>query len=160
MSCSSDSEQGEIPGLSDLMAAALKVVSAPDAFTQVEKPFQPPLLPNFSFNKRGSLVKTMSRKHSIFRQSSETSAAATLRQLSNANQESGRGAAALSHTASCKHSNSSQLSSAGVTAMQLQSRATVYPGSKALAPIPEDMSVAGSTPREQVQLITSFGVGC
>lgn len=129
------------------MAAALKVVSAPDAFSQADKPFRAPLLPNFSFNARGGLVKTMSRKHSIFRQTSDTSAAAPLRQQSTASQQS----SALTKTASRKHSNASQLSSANATTVVLQSTIAGYTGRRGLAPIPEDISVLGSTPHEQVQ---------
>ncbi len=65
--CSDDeasSEQGVVPGLSSFMAKALKVVSAPDAFLQKEQASRNIALPCFSFNKRGALVKTMSRKHS------------------------------------------------------------------------------------------------
>ena len=46
------------------MAEALKVVSAPDAFLQKEQAPRRVALPCFSFNQRGVLVKTMSRKHS------------------------------------------------------------------------------------------------
>ena len=77
-SSSSEEEQGEVPGLSNLMAAALKVVSAPNAFLQTEKPFQPSLLPSFSFSKRGTLRKVLSRKPSISRQQSAASAAETI----------------------------------------------------------------------------------
>ena len=73
--CSGDdisSEQGEVAGLSPFMAKALKVVSAPDAFLQKEQGPRHTTLPCFSFNKRGALVKTMSRKHSTVIQQSAT----------------------------------------------------------------------------------------
>ena len=73
--CSGDdtsSEQGEVAGLSSFMAQALKVVSAPDAFLQKEQGPCHTTLPCFSFNKRGALVKTMSRKHSTVSQQSAT----------------------------------------------------------------------------------------
>ena len=60
----SSGEQGDVPGLSDFMAEALRVVSAPDAFIQNDQGHRSIALPCFSFNKRGALVKTMSRKHS------------------------------------------------------------------------------------------------
>ncbi|DBB16734.1 TPA: hypothetical protein ACH3X3_014977 [Trebouxia sp. C0006] len=66
------SEQGEVAGLSSFMAQALKVVSAPDAFLQKEQGPRHTTLPCFSFNKRGALVKTMSRKHSTVSQQSAT----------------------------------------------------------------------------------------
>ena len=46
------------------MAEALRVVSAPDAFMQNDQAHRSIALPCFSFNKRGALVKSMSRKHS------------------------------------------------------------------------------------------------
>ena len=46
------------------MAEALRVVSAPDAFIQKDQGHCSIALPCFSFNKRGALVKSMSRKHS------------------------------------------------------------------------------------------------
>lgn len=61
----SSGEQGDVAGLSDFMAEALRVVSAPDAFLQEDPGRRSIALPCFSFNKRGALVKTMSRKHSI-----------------------------------------------------------------------------------------------
>ncbi|KAL0051218.1 hypothetical protein WJX82_003945 [Trebouxia sp. C0006] len=70
------SEQGEVAGLSSFMAQALKVVSAPDAFLQKEQGPRHTTLPCFSFNKRGALVKTMSRKHSTVSQQSATDEAA------------------------------------------------------------------------------------
>lgn len=73
MVCSGDessSEQGEVAGLSEFMAEALKVVSAPDAFLQKEQVPRRVALPCFSFNQRGVLVKTMSRKHSSATQQS------------------------------------------------------------------------------------------
>ncbi len=54
------------------MAKALKVVSAPDAFLQKEQGPRHTALPCFSFNKRGVLMKTMSRKHSSVSQESAT----------------------------------------------------------------------------------------
>ncbi|KAL0038743.1 hypothetical protein WJX79_006176 [Trebouxia sp. C0005] len=66
------SEQGEVAGLSPFMAKALKVVSAPNAFLQKEQAPRHTALPCFSFNKRGALVKTMSRKHSTVSQQSAT----------------------------------------------------------------------------------------
>ena len=60
----SSGEQGQVGGLSPLMARALKVVSPPDAFLQKEAGARSIALPCFSFNKKGALVKTMSRKHS------------------------------------------------------------------------------------------------
>ena len=74
-SCSdveASSEQGEVAGLSSFMAKALKVVSVSDAFLQKEQGPRSVALPSFSFNKRGALVKTMSRKHSIGSQQSTT----------------------------------------------------------------------------------------
>ena len=67
---SSSGEQEAVEGLSDLMAAALKVVSAPDAFLQKDQDHRSIALPCFSFNKRGALVKTMSRKRSLGSQQS------------------------------------------------------------------------------------------
>ena len=64
---SSGSEQGEVEGLSSFMAKALRVVSAPDAFLHQEGDSRPPALPCFSFSKRGTLKKTMSRKRSLGR---------------------------------------------------------------------------------------------
>ena len=46
------------------MAEALRVVSVPDAFLQKDQGHRSIALPCFSFNKRGALVKSMSRKHS------------------------------------------------------------------------------------------------
>lgn len=60
----SSGEQEDVAGLSDFMAEALRVVSAPDAFLQKDPGHRSIALPCFSFNKRGALVKTMSRKHS------------------------------------------------------------------------------------------------
>ena len=60
----SSGEQEKVPGLSDWMAEALRVVSAPDAFLQKDQDHGSIALPCFSFNKRGALVKTMSRKNS------------------------------------------------------------------------------------------------
>ena len=54
-----------VEGLSEFMAEALRVVSAPDAFLQREQGHSSMALPCFSFNKRGALVKTMSRRHSM-----------------------------------------------------------------------------------------------
>ena len=54
-------------GLSSFMARALKVVSAPNAFLQKEQGVRNIALPCFSFSKRGTLVKTMSRKRSLGR---------------------------------------------------------------------------------------------
>ena len=68
----SSSEQGEVAGLSPFMATALKVVSAPEAFLQKEQGPRHTTLPCFSFNNRGALVKTMSRKHSTVSQQSAT----------------------------------------------------------------------------------------
>ena len=146
------------------MAAALKVVSAPDAFMQSDKPFQPPLLPNFSFDKQGALVKTMSRKHSIFKQASDATAAATdlhagtsvkatRRQSSTSSQQSDAAAATMVKTMSHNHSNSSQQFD-GSAAANVPREAALQLGRTSLAAIPEDMSVHGSTPRSQVQHIT------
>lgn len=143
------------------MAAALKVVSAPDAFMQTDKPFQPPLLPNFSFDKRGALVKTMSRKHSIFRHASDATAAATdlhagttlkatRRQSSSTSQQSDAAAATMVKTMSHKHSSSSQQFDGSAAAVNVPREAVLQLGRTTLAAIPEDMSVHGSTPRSQV----------
>lgn len=164
------SEQRDIPGLSSFMATALKVVSAPDAFIQTDKPYQRPLLPSFSFSKRGTLVKTMSRKHSIFKQASDTAAAATpgpastlrramLPQNSNGSSQSRNSSAALRQTLSHKHSSISQQFSASAAA-GLPRVGVVQSYGRGLAPIPEDVSVAGSTPRDQVHHACTIRRGC
>lgn len=165
MCCSS--EQRDIPGLSSFMATALKVVSAPDAFIQTDKPYQRPLLPSFSFNKRGTLIKTMSPKHSIFKQASDTATAATpgpactlpramLPQNSNGSSQSQNSSAALRQTLSHKHSSTSQQSSASAAAAGKPREGVVQSYGRGLAPIPEDVSVAGSTPRDQVHHAYTF----
>lgn len=123
-SSSSDEEQGEVPGLSSLMASALQVVSAPNAFMQTEKPFQPSLLPSFSFSKRGTLRKVMSRRPSVSRQQSTASAAVT-----------------IGRDMMRKSSISSQQSNVGAEAATLPQTGTLYqqPVNAALDPIPEDV---------------------
>ncbi|KAL3143046.1 hypothetical protein ABBQ38_003321 [Trebouxia sp. C0009 RCD-2024] len=61
----SGGEQGAVAGLSDFMAEALRVVSAPDAFLQQDQGHRSIALPCFSFNKHGALVKSMSKKRSL-----------------------------------------------------------------------------------------------
>ena len=151
--CSGDdtsSEQGEVAGLSPFMAKALKVVSAPDAFLQKEQGPRHTALPCFSFNKRGALVKTMSRKHSTVSQQSATdgvlpSARGLHISDSLASQRTQSGLTASSHGQTLSRQQSSQQdvstqqASQHQGAMQPRSQCTVaLLPEAALASIPED----------------------
>jgi apolipoprotein N-acyltransferase len=151
--CSGDdnsSEQGEVAGLSAFMAKALKVVSAPEAFLQKEQGPRHIALPCFSFNKRGALVKTMSRKHSSVSQQSATDvvlqSARGLRvsdSLASQRTQSGLTASSHGQTLSRQQSSQQDVSTQHVSqhqgAMQPRSQATVpLLPEAALASIPEE----------------------
>ena len=151
--CSGDdnsSEQGEVAGLSAFMAKALKVVSAPEAFLQKEQGPRHIALPCFSFNKRGALVKTMSRKHSSVSQQSATDvvlqSARGLRvsdSLASQRTQSGLTASSHGQTLSRQQSSQQDVSTQHVSqhqgAMQPRSQPTVaLLPEAALASIPEE----------------------
>ena len=155
--CSGDdnsSEQGEVAGLSAFMAKALKVVSAPEAFLQKEQGPRHIALPCFSFNKRGALVKTMSRKHSSVSQQSATDvvlqSARGLRvsdSLASQRTQSGLTASSHGQTLSRQQSSQQDVSTQHVSqhqgAMQPRSQATVpLLPEAALASIPEEEPAA------------------
>ncbi len=155
--CSGDdnsSEQGEVAGLSAFMAKALKVVSAPEAFLQKEQGPRHIALPCFSFNKRGALVKTMSRKHSSVSQQSATDvvlqSARGLRvsdSLASQRTQSGLTASSHGQTLSRQQSSQQDVSTQHVSqhqgAMQPRSQPTVaLLPEAALASIPEEEPAA------------------
>jgi len=151
--CSGDdnsSEQGEVAGLSAFMAKALKVVSAPEAFLQKEQGPRHIALPCFSFNKRGALVKTMSRKHSTVSQQSATDVVLQSAQglrvsdsLASQRTQSGLTASSHGQTLSRQQSSQQDVSTQHVSqhqgAMQPRSQPTVaLLPEAALASIPEE----------------------
>lgn len=164
--CSGDdnsSEQGEVAGLSLFMAKALKVVSAPDAFLHKEQGPRHTALPCFSFNKRGALVKTMSRKHSTVSQQSATDGvlppARGLRLSGSlASQRTQSGLTASSHGQTLSRQQSSQQDV--WTQQESQHQGTMQPRSQhtvallpeaALASIPEEEPAAVQKVKKMVK---------